>query len=127
MRSRRALAAWFVSVFSRSRRTTRTRRFFCSGLAPRRPIADAGSCWYAVADSTLTSSTQLVSAPRASRTRSPRVSSSSSSGTATDRSRVIAGIDEPVVVVGDRYDPGTAAPADLTTPGATEPLHGLAD
>jgi hypothetical protein len=40
---------------------------------------------------------------------------------------VIAGIDEPVVVVGDRYDPGTAAPADLTTPGATEPLHALAD
>ena len=53
-----------------------------------------GRCRYTVAESTLTSSTQLVSAPRASRTRSPSVSSSSSASTATDRSRVTAGMDE---------------------------------
>ena len=36
-------------------------------------------------------------------------------------------VSEPVVVVGDRHDPGTGAPADLAAPGTTEPLHSLAD
>jgi hypothetical protein len=36
-------------------------------------------------------------------------------------------ISEPVIVVGDRHDPGTATPADLALPGTTEPLHSLAD
>ncbi len=36
-------------------------------------------------------------------------------------------VSEPVVVVGDRHDPGTAAPANLAVPGTSEPLHSLAD
>jgi len=34
---------------------------------------------------------------------------------------------EPVVVVGDRHDPGAAAPANLAVPGTAEPFHRLAD
>jgi hypothetical protein len=36
-------------------------------------------------------------------------------------------VSEPVVVVGDRLDPGTAAPANLTIPCARELLRGPAD
>jgi len=36
-------------------------------------------------------------------------------------------IAEPVIIVGDRHDPGTAAPADLAAPGPAQPFHSQAD
>jgi hypothetical protein len=39
----------------------------------------------------------------------------------------IGRVSEPAVVVGDRLDPRTAAPANLAVPGTREPPHRLAD